>query len=184
MRQGGTGTFSFDVIAPSAAGTVTEDFQPVAEGITWMDGPTLSVTITTVPIVGMAIAPKVSPGQWVAAADGGVFTYPGAGFYGSMGGQHLNAPIVGIAATPDGHGYWLVGADGGVFAYGDALFAGSEANQALNAPVVGIARTPTGSGYWLVAADGGVFAFGDAGFYGSMGGRHLNAPDRRHRGHA
>ena len=32
----------------------------------------------------------------------------------------LNAPIVGIAATPDGRGYWLVGADGGVFAFGDA----------------------------------------------------------------
>jgi len=34
----------------------------------------------------------------VAAADGGVFTYAGAQFYGSMGGQHLNAPVVGIAA--------------------------------------------------------------------------------------
>ena len=176
VAPGGTGTFSFNVTAPSAAGTVTEDFQPVAEGITWMGGPTISVTITTVPIVGMAIAPNVGPGQWVAAADGGVFTYAGAGFYGSMGGQHLNAPIVGITATPDGHGYWLAGADGGVFAYGNATFAGSEANQPLNAPVVGIARTPTGNGYWLVAADGGVFAFGNAGFYGSMGGQHLNAP--------
>ena len=176
VAPGGTGTFSFNVTAPSAAGAVTEDFQPVAEGITWMGGPTLSVTITTVPIVGMAIAPNVGPGQWVTAADGGVFTYAGAGFYGSMGGQHLNAPIVGIAATPDGHGYWLAGADGGVFAFSDAKFAGSEANQSLNAPIAGIARTPTGNGYWLVAADGGVFAFGDAGFYGSMGGQHLNAP--------
>ena len=30
-------------------------------------------------------------------------------FYGSTGGIHLNLPIVGIAATPDGEGYWLVG---------------------------------------------------------------------------
>ena len=37
----------------------------------------------------------------------------------------LNAPIVGMAATPTGKGYWLVGADGGVFAYGDAEFHGS-----------------------------------------------------------
>jgi hypothetical protein len=26
---------------------------------------------------------------------------------------HLNSPVVGIAATPDGKGYWLVAADGG-----------------------------------------------------------------------
>ena len=37
----------------------------------------------------------------------------------------LNAPIVGIAATPDGGGYWLVAADGGVFSFGDAHFYGS-----------------------------------------------------------
>lgn len=34
--------------------------------------------------------------------------------------QNVNAPIVGIAATPTGKGYWLVGMDGGVFAFGDA----------------------------------------------------------------
>ena len=56
-----------------------------------------------------------------------------------MGGQHLNAPIVGIAATPDGKGYWLVAADGGIFAFGDAQFYGSMGGQHLNAPVVGIA---------------------------------------------
>lgn len=44
---------------------------------------------------------------------------------GSMATDHpdlvnLDAPIVGIAATPTGKGYWLVGADGGVFAHGDA----------------------------------------------------------------
>ena len=30
------------------------------------------------------------------------------GFYGSTGAIHLNQPIVGMAATPSGHGYWLV----------------------------------------------------------------------------
>ena len=34
--------------------------------------------------------------------DGGVFTYGNAAFYGSTGGLPLNAPIVGMAATPDG----------------------------------------------------------------------------------
>ena len=61
-------------------------------------------------------------GYWLVAADGGVFSFGHAGFFGSMGGKHLDAPIVGIAATPDGGGYWLVAADGGVFSFGDAGF--------------------------------------------------------------
>ena len=61
--------------------------------------------------------------------DGGTFNY-GVPFHGSvpgslMPGQHLVAPIVGIAVTHSGNGYWEVGADGGVFTYGDAPFLGS-----------------------------------------------------------
>ena len=86
-----------------------------------------------------------------------------------------SAPVVGVAATPDGKGYWEVASDGGVFAFGDAGFYGSMGGKPLNAPVVGMAATPDGKGYWEVASDGGIFAFGDAGFYGSMGGKPLNA---------
>jgi methionine-rich copper-binding protein CopC len=115
-------------------------------------------------------------GYIVVGSDGGVFTFGSATFEGSMGGQPLNAPVVGIAATPDGGGYWEVASDGGLFAFGDAKFYGSMGGQHLNAPVVGIAATPDGGGYWEVASDGGLFAFGDAKFYGSMGGQPLNAP--------
>jgi hypothetical protein len=52
---------------------------------------------------------------------------------------HLNAPVVGMASTPDGKGYWLVAADGGVFTFGDAAFYGSMGEVHLNAPVVGMA---------------------------------------------
>ena len=76
---------------------------------------------------------------WEVAADGGIFTFGTAGFSGSMGGQHLNAPVVGMAAAPTGHGYWEVAADGGVFTFGTAPFFGSMAGQHLNAPVVGLA---------------------------------------------
>ena len=89
---------------------------------------------------------------------------------------HLNAPIVGMASTSDGHGYWIVGSDGGVFSFGDAKFAGSMGGKRLNAPIVGMTEGPSSGGYWLVASDGGVFSFGNAHFHGSMGGRHLNAP--------
>jgi len=63
-------------------------------------------------------------GYWVVASDGGVFTFGDAAFFGSMGGQKLNAPIVGMAPTPDGNGYWLAAGDGGVFSFGDAGFRG------------------------------------------------------------
>jgi hypothetical protein len=33
------------------------------------------------------------------ASDGGLFAFGDAGFFGSMGGQHLNAPVVGLALT-------------------------------------------------------------------------------------
>ncbi len=89
---------------------------------------------------------------------------------------NLNAPIVGMAPTPDGGGYWMVGSDGGVYASGDAQFYGSTGSLHLNKPVVGMAATPDGRGYWFVASDGGIFAYGDAQFYGSTGSIHLNKP--------
>jgi hypothetical protein len=116
-----------------------------------------------------------SPGYWAVASDGGVYGFGGL-YQGQLRGQHLNKPIVAMAATTDGGGYWLVGSDGGIFAFGDAGFYGSEGGQHLNKPIVGMAATADGEGYWLVASDGGIFAFGDAGFYGSEGGQHLNKP--------
>ena len=130
--------------------------------------------VLNAPIVALAATPD-GHGYWEVAADGGVFAFGDAGFYGSIGGQHLTAAVVGAASTPDGHGYWEVAADGGVFAFGDAAFYGSIGGQHLNAAVVGLAATPDGHGYWEAAADGGVFGYGDAGFYGSIGGQHLNA---------
>jgi len=88
------------------------------------------------------------------ASDGGTFAKGDAGFYGSTGGMHLNAPVVDMAPTPDGRGYWLVASDGGIFSYGDAQFYGSTGGRHLNQPVVGMASTPTGmaTGWWLATA--------------------------------
>jgi L,D-peptidoglycan transpeptidase YkuD (ErfK/YbiS/YcfS/YnhG family) len=123
-----------------------------------------------------AVSSSDGRGYWLAASDGGVFTFGDATFYGSAGALHLNAPIVGMAATPDAHGYWLAASDGGIFTFGDATFYGSAGALHLNAPIVGLAATPDGRGYWLVASDGGVFSFGDASYFGSTGGLHLHAP--------
>ena len=123
-----------------------------------------------------AQSPNQAPGYWQVAADGGVFTFGSAGFYGSTGSIRLNKPVVGMAVTPDRHGYWLVASDGGVFAFGDAGFYGSTGSMVLNKPIVGMIPTLDGHGYWLIASDGGVFAFGDAPFYGSAGGDNLAYP--------
>ena len=115
-------------------------------------------------------------GYWMVASDGGIFSFGTARFFGSTGSMNLNQPIVGIAATPNGHGYWMVATDGGIFSFGDARFFGSTGHVELNKPIVGMAATPSGNGYWLVASDGGVFAFGDAEFFGSTGAMKLNRP--------
>jgi hypothetical protein len=118
-----------------------------------------------------------TPGGYrMVASDGGIFAFCDSNFYGSKGGQHLNAPMVNMATTPSGNGYWTVASDGGIFGFGDANYYGSKGGQPLNQPIVGMAATPSGHGYWLVARDGGIFAFGDANYYGSKGGQPLNEP--------
>ena len=130
------------------------------------------------PSIGTAVGAAADPsgGGWVVGSSGEIATQGNAPCYGSLAGQTINAPIVGIAATPDGKGYWLVASDGGVFSFGDAVFYGSMGGKPLNKPIVGMASTPDGKGYWLVASDGGIFSFGDAKFQGSMGGKPLNKP--------
>ncbi len=143
------------------------------------------------PIVGVAANPS-GAGYWLVAADGGIFNFGDAGFYGNpytygitglSGSRPLAAPIVGMAATPDGRGYWLVAADGGIFNFGDAGFYGNpytlgysglSGSNPLSSPIVGMAATPDGRGYWLLEKNGTVLAFGDAVFYGSAG--QLGAP--------
>jgi hypothetical protein len=49
-----------------------------------------------------------------------------------MGGHQLNAPIVGMKATPDARGYWLVASDGEIFKFGDAVSQGSGFGRLAN----------------------------------------------------
>jgi len=87
------------------------------------------------PIVGIAPTPD-GRGYWLVAADGGVFTFGDAGFYGNTytlgltglsGSRPLAAPIVGIAPTPDGRGYWLVAGNGETWSFGSAPQEGAVA---------------------------------------------------------
>jgi hypothetical protein len=123
----------------------------------------------------MAVSPS-GLGYWLVGANGDVYNFGDAGFFGSIGGATIAAPVVGMAPTPGGRGYWLVASDGGIFSFGDARFLGSTGGMPLNRPIVSMAATPRGTGYWLVASDGGIFSYGDATFAGSTGGLRLAAP--------
>lgn len=51
------------------------------------------------PAVAVSYTPD-KKGYWIFAADGGVFSFCDADFYGSMAGNHLNAPVVGGVGVP------------------------------------------------------------------------------------
>jgi hypothetical protein len=133
------------------------------------------------PVVGM-VPTADHAGYWEVASDGGVFAFGDAGYYGSIPGlgiapagstgaaRRLNAPIVAIVPSTDGHGYFMVAADGGVFAFGDATFAGScPGIGTCPGSAVSVLPDTTGRGYWLVTSVGAVYAFGDAPFEGAPG---------------
>jgi len=96
------------------------------------------------PVVGMASTGD-GHGYWMVAADGGIFTFGDAPYYGSTGGQVLNEPMVGMAATPDGRGYFLATADGRIFTFGDATYVGAPDANPDPSPVVAIADTAYGA---------------------------------------
>jgi hypothetical protein len=103
-------------------------------------------------------------GYWLVAADGGIFSFGGAPFDGSMGGSALNNPVVGMVASAHDAGYLLVSTDGGIFGFGRTSFYGSlgggyDGDPGDVPPVAGIALTPSGQGYWLLEPDGWSYSF-------------------------
>ena len=130
------------------------------------------------PVVGMAAVPATpgagsagqadDKGYWLVAADGGVFTYGDAGFFGSGASSSSGNAFSAMAATPDGDGYWLLATDGTVEGFGSAYsFAGTA--TAGGAPSSAAALVPTGdaNGYWIFTGVGTVGAYGDAGKSGA-----------------
>ena len=75
------------------------------------------------PVVGMAATPD-GLGYWLVAADGGVFSFGDAQFFGSVVGG-LTSPVVGMAGIPTGAGYRLVTEQGSVDNFGSAPAEGA-----------------------------------------------------------
>ena len=108
-------------------------------------------------------------GYWLVASDGGIFAFGDAAFHGSMGGEPLNRPVVGMAPLPTAGatGWWPPTAGSSRSATPPSTARPGAIT--LASPVVGMAVDPATGGYRLVAADGGVFCF-DAPFAGSAVG--------------
>ena len=54
---------------------------------------------------GEPIPHRLSNAYWLVAGDGGVFAFGGGRYWGSMAGNRLNSPMVGIAVDYLGDGY-------------------------------------------------------------------------------
>ncbi len=117
-------------LSPRQAGWALTASPPAPDSVaSWRPG---EVKTTEIPspsssVTGIASSFRLGA-YWVVDSAGGVFSYDGAAFHGSLPSRGIvpAAPIVGIAADPMSNGYWLVGADGGVYGF-DAAFHGSSA---------------------------------------------------------
>ena len=136
--------------------------------------------VATFALVNMARADsnvaRPAGSYWLATDRGQVLASGVASRYPDRLAPRTPSHVVGMAATPDGHGYWLVTKGGQVYPYGDAHDYGPAAGPLLSGAVVGMAATPDGRGYWLAATNGGVYGFGDARYYGSERGDRLVSP--------
>jgi hypothetical protein len=113
------------------------------------------------PSAASVAVPVHHPGYRFVAADGGIFSFGGLHFDGSVPGVHVHTEgVVGMASDLETGGYWVASSDGAIFSFA-AHFYGSAAGH-LTAPVTGIAATDDYLGYWLVGPDGNVYSYGDA----------------------
>ncbi|HYT40499.1 MAG TPA: S53 family peptidase, partial [Acidimicrobiia bacterium] len=165
----GLGTPNVAALAAALCGTA-----PIAVDPGTGPGPSDPAPVVTVP---------TRSGYWMLAADGRVFPFGDAAWYGDAVSGIAPQMAAGVRAAklePTGTfaGYWIVDSAGHVYAFGDAASLGQAATGQLAAGerVTSLSRTPTGRGYWLFTTRGRVLPFGDAAFYGDMSAAVLNGP--------
>ena len=126
-------------------------------------------------LVDVAAHPDAD-GYWLVSADGGVFSFGAAQFYGSTGAlrstHRSSASRLRATAPATGSSAPTAASSASAPRRSSVRSAASR----LQAPILAIEPTPSGNGYWLIAADGGVFSFGDASFHGSTAALDLPKP--------
>jgi hypothetical protein len=101
-------------------------------------------------------------GYWLVAADGGIFTFGDAGYFGSWAADDLPDPVVGLVVGPGGQGYTVATADGVVLALGDAQAYGGLTLNPDATPVSDIIGNGAGTGYWLLDPEAWTYSFRSA----------------------
>ena len=125
-------------------------------------------------------------GYWLVGADGGIFTFGTAGFWGSDAGRHPGDPAVGMTmgAVPSGGGnssggYFVAHRSGEVDFFPSNGSGSPEPAAAAQAglSVVGISANLAQPDYYFMAtADGRVLVGGGASSYGDASHLKLDAP--------
>lgn len=112
--------------------------------------------------------------SWLKDVAGQPIPFGTARYFGGVRPAAIGSGVVGIAASPDGHGYWIATAGGTVLRFGDA----GPVRKATSPEghVVAIVASGDGPGYWLACSTGAVFSFGDAGSHGSVRPGVLSTP--------
>lgn len=108
-------------------------------------------------------------GYYALQADGGVFCYDGAQYFGSIPQLKLKLRpgvnhAVDILPHPNGKGYWILTYDGGIFTFGKIPFMGSyrtlpEKWRVGARRFVGGSVVNGGKGYWIFANDKAIYRF-------------------------
>ena len=117
--------------------------------------------VLNAPIVGMA-ATHDGKGYWLVAADGGIFTFGDANFYGSAGSSNLPDAAVGMVASPGGGGYLIATENGVVLPYGDAQAFGGLSLDPTATQISAIIGNNQGTGYWLLDPQAWQYSFATA----------------------
>lgn len=131
----------------------------VPENTHWDPGAINLTSLLPTPIEETAVAvtvPRPQGGYIVLQTrDGGVFTYGGAPFFGSVPSRVPGgAPSVSATWTPSGNGYWILGTDGSIKEFGDAQWHGglSDVDYDGNRVPIGVVAAGV-AGYIIVTQD-------------------------------
>ncbi len=113
-------------------------------------------------------------GYWMVGADGTVYRFGDAAWYGNAAVG--SAEAVDIEPSPSGNGYWVVDNSGRVFAFGDAPWFGNLDASRLRAGerVTSVSARKPGTGYLVFTSKGRVFAIGPDGRNERPGVGHLS----------
>jgi hypothetical protein len=160
----------------AAGGTLSETVRFSATKLgtfsdSWSLNPADGLGVRTVTFTAHVVPAPTRHGYWMLGADGAVYAFGNAKFYGS----HTDLAAH-LTPTRTALGYWVVNRTGHVYAFGDARSFGDAGALRAGEHVTSMSATTTGKGYWLFTSAGRVFARGDATFFGDLGARHLNGP--------